>query len=110
MDEQLIAVGKRVSNLRKSLGLTQEKLAEAADISVQFLVKIEGGKMNMKIGTLRKLCSALSVSADYIINGTESNVGSAEVDSLLAQLSAEDRVKAIKMLAAFVEILSGKND
>lgn len=65
MDEQLIEVGNRVFQLRKTLGLTQEKLAELADISVQFLVQIEHGQKTMKIGTLRKLCSALSVSADF---------------------------------------------
>jgi len=65
MDEQL-AVGERIANLRKNLGLTQEKLAEQADISIQFLVQIEHGKRTMKIATLRKLCAALSVSADYI--------------------------------------------
>ena len=71
MDEQWIAVGERISRLRKNLGLTQEKLAEQADISIQFLVQIEHSKRTMKIGTLRKLCSALSVSADYLINGIE---------------------------------------
>ena len=55
MDEQWIAVGERISRLRKNLGLTQEKLAEQADISIQFLVQIEHGKRTMKIGTLRKL-------------------------------------------------------
>ena len=51
MDEQL-AVGERIANLRKNLGLTQEKLAEQADISIQFLVQIEHGKRTMKITPL----------------------------------------------------------
>ncbi|MBQ9949012.1 MAG: helix-turn-helix transcriptional regulator, partial [Oscillospiraceae bacterium] len=104
MDEQLLIVGERVSKLRKNLGLTQEKLAEQADISVQFLVQIEHGKKTMKIGTLRKLCSALSVSADYLINGTEDFQGSAEISSLLSPLSDSDRTKAVKMLSAFAKI------
>lgn len=106
MDEQLIEVGNRISKLRKTLGLTQEKLAEMADISIQFLVQIEHGKKTMKIGTLRKLCAALAVRADYIVNGTEDYASSAEVGSLLSPLSAEDREKAVKMLAAFIEIIS----
>ena len=106
MDEQLIEVGNRVFQLRKTLGLTQEKLAELADISVQFLVQIEHGQKTMKIGTLRKLCSALSVSADYLINGTEDFSYSAEINSLLSQLSDNNRAKAVKMLAAFTKIIS----
>jgi len=109
MDEQWIAVGERISGLRKNLGLTQEKLAEQADISVQFLVQIEHGKKTMKIGTLRKLCSALSVSSDYIINGTESSLCSAEINSLLSPLSDSERSKAIKMLAAFTKIIKEEN-
>lgn len=106
MDEQLIAVGDRISKLRKNLGLTQEKLAEQADISIQFLAQIERGKMTMKIGTLRKLCAVLSVSADYIINGTEEYPSEVEVKSLLAPLSENEREKAVKMLAAFTKILT----
>ena len=109
MDEQWVAVGERISKLRKNLGLTQEKLAEQADISVQFLVQIEHGKKTMKIATLRKLCAALSVSADYIINGTEEQPCSAEINSLLSNLSDNEREKAIKMLAAFVKIITEEN-
>ena len=50
MDEQWIVVGERISGLRQNLGLTQEKLAEQADISIQFLVQIEHGKRTMKRG------------------------------------------------------------
>ncbi len=110
MDEQLVAVGERISKLRKNLGLTQEKLAEQADISIQFLVQIEHGKRTMKIATLRKLCAALSVSADYIINGVEEQACSTEINSLLAPLSDNDREKAVKMLAAFVKIITEENN
>ena len=106
MDEKAKEVGNRIFQIRKSLGLTQEKLAELSDISIQFLVDIEHGKKTMKIATLRKLCAALSVSADYLINGTEPYQGNAEVGALLSALSNADREKAIKMLAAFVEVLS----
>ncbi|MGN0618010.1 MAG: helix-turn-helix domain-containing protein [Ruminiclostridium sp.] len=106
MDEQWAVVGERISKLRKNLGLTQEKLAEQADISIQFLVQIEHGKRTMKIGTLRKLCSALSVSADYIINGKEDFASEVEIKSLLSPLSENEREKAVKMLAAFIKILS----
>ncbi|MGN0583365.1 MAG: helix-turn-helix domain-containing protein [Oscillospiraceae bacterium] len=108
MDEQCLVVGDRISKLRKNLGLTQEKLAEQADISIQFLVQIEHGKRTMKIGTLRKLCSVLSVSADYIINGTECSPCSEEANSILAPLSETEREKAVKMLAAFTKILKDK--
>lgn len=106
MDEKCVAVGKRISKLRKNLGLTQEKLAEQADISIQFLVQIEHGKKTMTIATLRKLCAALSVSADYLINGTESFPCCEEVKSILSPLSDNDREKAIKLLSAYAKIIT----
>ena len=58
----------------------------------------------MKIGTLRKLCSVLSVSADHIINGTECPHCSEEVNSILAPLSDAKRLKAVKLLSAISKI------
>lgn len=110
MDEQWVAVGERITKLRKNLGLTQEKLAEQADISIQFLVQIEHGKRTMKIATLRNLCSALSVSADYLINGTENFPYSSEIESILSSLSDDDKAKAIKMLSAFTKIITEDNN
>ena len=37
-------VGQRIGNLRREYGYSQEKLAEMADISIQFLSEIERGK------------------------------------------------------------------
>lgn len=66
--------GGRVRELRIASGLTREKLAEAADISVQFLSDLELGKKGMSALTLKKISSALSVTSDYILFGrTENN-------------------------------------
>lgn len=105
MDNQMEEVGKRISDLRKSYGYTQEKLAEMAEISIQFLVQIEHGKKTMKVGTLRKLSSALSVSSDYIINGSEAYSENAEINALLSKLSEENRQQATKLLKVFVETI-----
>ena len=71
MDYPYAETGNRILSLRKAQRLTRERLAEAADISVQFLADIEKGKKNMTVTTLRKIAAALSVTTDYIVNGTE---------------------------------------
>lgn len=106
MDKQWLEVGQRILRLRKSYGYTQEHLAELADISVQFLIQIEHGKKTMKIGTLRKLSAALSVSADYIINGSDSHSENAEINALLSTLSEENRKQAVKLLAVFADTIN----
>lgn len=106
MDDQIACVGKRICDLRKSYGYTQEKLAEMAEISIQFLVQIEKGQKTMKVGTLRKLSAALSVSSDYIINGSAAYTENAEINALLSTLSDCNKKQAAKLLKVFVEAVS----
>ncbi|MFQ6094469.1 MAG: helix-turn-helix domain-containing protein [bacterium] len=43
MSDLKINFGRRIRVLRKRIGMTQEQLAEAADISVDFLSLVERG-------------------------------------------------------------------
>ena len=54
-------IGKRIQELRKVKGLTQEKVAETADISPTYLSRIECGKENPTLDMLIKLSHALEV-------------------------------------------------
>ena len=63
------AIGKRLRSCRERAGLTRERLAEYADISVQFLADIETGRKGMTVQTLRKLALALHCSADSLVFG-----------------------------------------
>ncbi len=58
------ALGTRIRKLRQSGAkkLTQEDLAEQADISVSFLSMIERGERAPHIGTLLRIAAALGVS------------------------------------------------
>ncbi len=62
-------IGKRISELRHKMGLTQEELAEKSDLTPQFVSSAELGKRTMRSKNLLKLSSALGVSADYILTG-----------------------------------------
>lgn len=64
MNEQWVTDGERITKLRKNLRLTQEKLAEQADISIQFLVRIEHG-----INIHFSFCdfSVIAVTSFYVV-------------------------------------------
>lgn len=47
----MTSIGNRISHIRKERGYTQEKLAELAGISIQFLSDIENNKKNMTVTT-----------------------------------------------------------
>lgn len=53
--------GQRLRELRKQKGLTQEQLAEAAQISVEFLSNMERGVNAPSFETLERLAQALKV-------------------------------------------------
>lgn len=54
-------LGKRIKEIRKKRGLTQEKLAELAGIEIPSLSNIENGKNYPNNDTLEKLSDALSL-------------------------------------------------
>ena len=54
-------LGKRIKELRKRRGLTQEKLSELAGIETPSLSNIENGKNYPNCETLDKISSALNV-------------------------------------------------
>lgn len=62
-------IGLRLRGMREQRPLTRERLAEYADISVQFLADIETGRKGMTVQTLRKLALALHCTADDIVFG-----------------------------------------
>ncbi len=62
-------MGKRMAERRKALGLTQEALAEKAEVTPQFVSYAESGKRAMRPENLMKLSAALAVSADYLLTG-----------------------------------------
>lgn len=55
-------VGSNVRKLRERRGLTQEKLAEIAGFSQQYLSGLEAGERNPTIVTVYELAKALGVS------------------------------------------------
>jgi len=62
-------IGQRIMERRKKLGLTQEALAEKADVTAQFVSYAEAGKRAMRPENLMKIAGALDVSADYLLTG-----------------------------------------
>ena len=62
------AVGKRIKELRHKLGLSQEELADKAEIHRTYIASLEMGKRNISIVTLEKIVIALEVSMSEFFN------------------------------------------
>ena len=62
-------VGKRIRNLRKKRGLTQEKLAQLCGKNALKLSKIERGEVNLAISTIVHLAKALDITIARLFRG-----------------------------------------
>ena len=61
IDERMIAFGKRVREVRKGKGISQERLAEMADIDRSYMGNIERGEKNITLKKAYEICDALNI-------------------------------------------------
>jgi transcriptional regulator with XRE-family HTH domain len=61
--------GKRVAQVRKSRGVTQQELAEKIGMSVVAIAYIETGKRWARLGTLDKIATSLKVDIEELFRG-----------------------------------------
>lgn len=79
--ELALALAKRVRKLRESKGLTQEKLAQLAEITTPTYQALERGKgkdrdgkevpLNPKTFTLFRVCKALGITLSELLDGLD---------------------------------------
>lgn len=69
MTFERIETAKRIREIRRKAGLTQEKMAELLEISLSAYKKIESAENQISIDGLRRLEGELKASADYILFG-----------------------------------------
>lgn len=67
--KQLKAFGKRLSEVRRAKGLTQQELAEKLDISLVSIGYIETGKRWPRLTTLHRIADALGVPLEQFFKG-----------------------------------------
>ncbi|MEZ5758259.1 MAG: helix-turn-helix transcriptional regulator [Emcibacteraceae bacterium] len=100
-------LGGKVSFYRTSIGMTQERLAEELDLSVDMIGKIERGTAAPSFNTLEKLCNVLDKDILELFGDslqTELKTPKAntlrEINSVLIKLNEKDLERALKLLKA----------
>jgi len=77
-DELCKAAGNKIKNIRKQNGLTQKQLAGKMKISQQLISRIEKGRENISVITLKKVASALNSKIFLDIKQGGSAVGKSQ--------------------------------
>lgn len=70
-DAFLKKIGARITELRMKKGITQVELGLRCDIEKPNMNRIEKGKTNPTILTLKKICSELEVNLEELMIGLE---------------------------------------
>jgi transcriptional regulator with XRE-family HTH domain len=78
-------LGVKIRILRKAAGLTQEQLAEAADVSVNFMGYVERGQRAPSIQTLERIAQALNVAPKALFDFSEDEGRELLCETLLAE-------------------------
>ena len=102
MGEILKKFGKRVRSLRRTKNMTQERLAEAAGLSLQSIGEIERGRGNPTLINIERLATALNVDLMSLFDlgdaGLPRKLVQQEVTNLLAH-GDEDQIRAVLTVA-----------
>ena len=62
------SLGQRIRQERQKLNLTQEQLAEPADVTTAFIGHIERSERSLSLETLIKISNRLGVTVDYLLS------------------------------------------
>ena len=98
------AIGKRIALIRKQNGITQEQLAEKAELSNVYISHIENSRSIPSLETLMKLCSALDITPDEVLLGTKQDMENylqSDIQKKLILCTPKER----RMVSRFIDLL-----
>ena len=90
-----ILIGENLKNIRISLGLTQEEVAESLGLAPRYLSDIERNKTKGSITTLVKLCNLYKVTPTVVLKDYLSTSDSNLDDSISGFNNLEENEKNI---------------
>lgn len=91
--------GKRIKHLRRTYRISQEKLAENADLSRNFVGALERGEKEPKLSTLVKIADAFDISLAELLSFPD--------DKKLRSAKPELLNKAAETLDIMLDLLQG---
>lgn len=98
-------IGKRIREARNKRKLTQEQLAEKADITIVYLSEIERGVKLPSLTVFVAIAEALRVSTDSLLRD-ELDTGKAsvydDITKKMERLTPKQRVTASEILDAYI--------
>ncbi|MBN1444477.1 MAG: helix-turn-helix transcriptional regulator [Candidatus Omnitrophica bacterium] len=103
MENFYLLLGKKIREMRKERGLTQEELAWKSGISLNFMGQIERGHKKPSIKTLKKISETLGIAPSALFEEIkyappEEDLLIEKIKSLLKEGSEEDKKLIYKIV------------
>ena len=108
MDDLLNQIGQRIRKHRERSRLSQEQLAERADVSSQTISTAETGKKRLRVENIIKICEALEISPDYLLLGKISPQDLTILSDKLSQLTPGQYRHLEDIIDSYISALSEK--
>lgn len=108
MDDLLTQIGQRIRKHRERSNLSQEQLAERADVSNQTISTAETGKKRLRVENIIKICEALEISPDYLLLGEISLQDLTILSEKLLQLTPGQYRHLEDIINSYITALSEK--
>ena len=102
MDQVLEQIGKRLYLRRKQLGITQEALAERANITSQTISTAELGKKAMRADTIIRVCEALEITPNYLLLGEVTGQDAAFLTEKISHLGSEQYRHLVDIINSYI--------
>lgn len=101
-------IGRRIKDRRTEIGLSQEALAEQADLSPAYISHIERTAKKPSLTALIRLSAALDVTVDYLLAGNQPADQTAfldDIQTLLGGCSLTERRIVFQVASATKDAL-----
>ena len=100
-------VGQRIRTYRQKANMTQEELAERAELHHTYIGQVERGEKNLTLGSLERILDALDLSFSDFFDGFDGKKGEG-IPSLCYELicrrDAKDQQRIYRILTEIEEM------
>ena len=96
-------ISKKLKELRISKNLTQEYVANIADVNVSHISNIENNRVKISLSTLVQMCNALDTTVDFILADDYNDTSTPLEQEILHELRScpyETQLQILKIIKA----------
>lgn len=96
-------ISGKIKEIRISKGITQEYVANAADVNTSHISNIENNRVKVSLSTLVQICNALDTTVDYILADEYNHPASVIEQEILHEVhscSLETQKQILKIVKA----------